>query len=285
MGYPTYIPNSNIEIYSRIKMSRKIKYAIFDHDGTISTLRQGWEKIMKKVMIEAIFDKNYRAILKNSSYKEVDISVSKYIDESTGIQTILQMEALVEMVKEFGYVPKERILDKFGYKKIYNKEILRIVNKRIADIKNGKLDAESFMIKGVKRFLELLNKNGVNLYLASGTDHEDAVNEARILGYSDYFNGGIFGAYDDLSKFSKKMIIESVINKNNLKGPELLVIGDGPVEMSECRRANGIAIGVASDEIKRSGINQKKRMRLIKSGAQIIIPDFTDADKLIEFLF
>ena len=32
----------------------QIEYAIFDHDGTISTLREGWELIMAPVMIKAI---------------------------------------------------------------------------------------------------------------------------------------------------------------------------------------------------------------------------------------
>ena len=80
-------------------------------------------------------------------------------------------------------------------------------------------------------------------------------------------------------------VIDDIIKNNNLKGNELLVIGDGPVEIKECRKANGIAIGIASDEVRRYGLNQEKRTRLIKSGAQIIIPDFSQADKLMELLF
>ena len=74
---------------------------------------------------------------------------------------------------------------------------------------------------------------------------------------------------------SKKIVIEKIMNENNLKGVNLAVFGDGPVEMRECRRRNGIAIGVASDEIRRYGLNPSKRTRLIKAGAQIIIPDFS----------
>ena len=34
--------------------SGKIKAAIFDFDGTFSTLRCGWEKVMRKLMLELI---------------------------------------------------------------------------------------------------------------------------------------------------------------------------------------------------------------------------------------
>jgi hypothetical protein len=80
------------------------------------------------------------------------------------------------------------------------------------------------------------------------------------------------------------MIINKIINENNLKGNELVVFGDGPVEIKECIRANGIAIGVSSDEVTRYDLNLKKRTRLIKAGAQIIIPDFSQSNQLIELL-
>ena len=81
------------------------------------------------------------------------------------------------------------------------------------------------------------------------------------------------------------MIINKIIKENNLKGNELVVFGDGPVEIKECIKARGIAIGVASDEVRRFGLNREKRTRLIKSGAQIIIPDFSQSDKLMGLLF
>ena len=81
------------------------------------------------------------------------------------------------------------------------------------------------------------------------------------------------------------MVINRIIKENDLKGNELVVFGDGPVEIKECVKFDGIAIGVASDEVRRCGLNQKKRTRLIKSGAQIIIPDFSQSNKLFDLLF
>ena len=121
--------------------------------------------------------------------------------------------------------------------------------------------------------------------MASGTDHDDVQKEAETLGYAHLFNGGIFGAVGDVTKFSKRLLIENIIKENQLNGPELAVIGDGPVEIQECRKYNGIAIGVASDELRRFGLNPEKRKRLIKSGAHLIIPDFSQGKTLFNLLF
>ena len=63
-------------------------------------------------------------------------------------------------------------------------------------------------------------------------------------------------------------------------GPE----GDGFVEIQEIRKAGGVAIGIASDEERRQGINAWKRGRLIEAGADVIIGDYRCLDLLFEFL-
>lgn len=55
----------------------------------------------------------------------------------------------------------------------------------------------------------------------SGTDLEDVREEAEILGYKELFDGGIYGAVNDIKKFSKKMDIDMIINNNNLNSSEL----------------------------------------------------------------
>ena len=280
-----FFKDFDIQIISGIPSSMRIKHAIFDHDGTISTLRCGWEKIMESMMIKAILGGINKTSIDNNLYKKIKDTVTNYINISTGIQTILQMESLVKMVNEFGFVKKEEVLDKFGYKKIYNKEILRLVNSRVSDLEASKTDKNYFIIRGAINFINLLKEKGVKLYLVSGTDQEDVRNEARILDYNDLFDGGIFGSLNDIKKFSKKMVIENVLKENGLKGEELMVVGDGPVEIKEIREVNGVAIGVASDEINMKGINPIKKDRLITSGANIIIPDFSRADLIIDFLF
>jgi hypothetical protein len=90
---------------------------------------------------------------------------------------------------------------------------------------------------------------------------------------------------DDIKKFSKKMVIESIIKDNSLKEFEFAVIGDGPVEIREGKKRSGISIGIASDEKNGNGLNLNKRTKLIKAGADIIIPDFSEYQALLSFLF
>ncbi len=65
---------------------------------------------------------------------------------------------------------------------------------------------------------------------------------------------------------------------------QIATFGDGPVEIRETHKRGGITIGVASDEKKRYGLNQIKRTRLIKAGADIIIPDFSQSAELLSLL-
>ncbi len=282
----SYIHNTEFEVsnHSILANLGHIKHAIFDHDGTISTLREGWEKIMEPVMIKAILGDKYKTADK-TLYNNVRKRVLGFIDTSTGIQTIVQMEELVQLVDEFNIVPKNEILDKFSYKKIYNDALMQMVNKRIAKLKNGELSADDYIVKGALSFLSILKEKGIRLYMASGTDKEDVIHEAEVLGYAHLFNGGIYGSIGDIRKYSKRIVINKIITDNHLKGNELLVTGDGPVEIKECNRFEGIAIGLASDEVRRYGLNEEKRTRLIKAGADIIINDFTQANLLAEFLF
>jgi rfaE bifunctional protein kinase chain/domain len=279
-----YLDDTEIELCWESMPQARIKHAVFDHDGTVSTLRQGWEQVMAPVMIRAILGDKYKTA-DETLYHQVRNRVLDYIDQSTGIQTIVQMEALVEMVKEFGLVPGDEIRDKFGYKEIYNVALMELVNKRIEKFKRGELDIHDYTIKGVLQFLEALRNKGIKLYLASGTDCDDVVAESKALGYAELFDGGIYGSVGDIAKYSKKMVIEKIMTENDLQGPELAVFGDGPVEMRECRKRDGIAVGIATDEIRRHGLNPEKRTRLVKAGAHIIVPDFSQYGKLIKLLF
>jgi sugar/nucleoside kinase (ribokinase family)/phosphoglycolate phosphatase-like HAD superfamily hydrolase len=282
----SYLDNTEIEVIDASVLSNlgEIKHVVFDHDGTISTLRQGWEEIMEPVMIKAILGHQYDSV-DQASYNDVVKQVQEYINKTTGIQTIFQMEGLVKMIEEFGFVPEKKILDKFEYKKIYNDALMEMVNQRLHKLEAGELDSFDFMLKGAHNFMKELKKRGVKMYLASGTDVEDVINEAAKLGYADMFGGGIYGALRDVSKFSKKMVVEKIIKENKLRGHELAIFGDGPVEIREGRRFGGIAIGITSNEIRRYGMDIEKRSRLVKAGSQLLISDFSQYQYLIRLLF
>lgn len=281
-----YLGESEIEIVDQSLMHKDVfpKYAIFDHDGTISTLREGWEEIMNPMMIKAILGKNYKEA-DDTLYHKVEARVAEFIDKTTGIQTLVQMQGLIALVREFGCVPEDEILDIFGYKKIYNDELLLMVKEREKKLQRGELTLEDFTIKNAAPFLTKLYQAGVKLYLASGTDEVDVKSEAKALGYEYLFEGRIYGAVGDVTKEAKKIVLDRILDSiGTSESGQIVTFGDGPVEIRETHKRNGLTVGLASNEQRRYGLNAHKRTRLIKAGADIIISDFSQMDQLLELL-
>ena len=271
---------SEIEIVRELPVDMNIQHAIFDHDGTLSTLRQGWEQIMEPMMVRAILGPRYEEAEESLYYKVVD-HVRRFVDKTTGVQTLVQMQGLVELVKQFGCVPKEEILDIHGYKAVYNDELLVMVRLRMEKLGRGELDVLDFQMKNARLLLDKLYAKGVKLYLASGTDVGDTKAEAKVLGYAHLFDGRIFGAVGDINVEAKKLVLQQIIGEHELSGPEMVTFGDGPVEIRQTRKRSGIAVGVASDEVRRFGLNPVKRARLIRAGADLIVGDFSQLDELL----
>jgi rfaE bifunctional protein kinase chain/domain len=280
----SYYKDTEIEIVNQWRQKPEISHAIFDHDGTISTLREGWELIMAPMMIRAILGDKYHEA-DEALYHKVQSRVREFIDKTTGIQTLVQMKGLLDLIREFGCVPENQMLDEFGYKQIYNNELLRMVHEREKKLIRGELSLEDFTLKNSVPLIKTLYDAGVKLYLASGTDEEDLKKEAKILGYDYLFEGGIYGAVGDVTIEAKKIVLDRILDTI---GPsetgKVIAFGDGPVEIRETHKRNGITVGIASNEIKRYGLNLSKRTRLVKAGADIIIPDFSQLPHLLKLL-
>jgi len=252
-----------------------VQAVLFDFDGTISTLRCGWEAVMKPLMLEMISGgKGYDEALE----KEVD----DYINESTGIQTIHQMKWLAETVHERGNNPGAPT-DPWWYKGEYNRRLMENVGKRVEALKDGSAAKETYLIEGSEAFLKTLCEKGVKLFVASGTDHPDVVNEATALGLAQYFTE-IAGAPLGSENCSKEKVIADLIEKEGLNGDQFAVIGDGKVEIRLGNEAGARTIGLASDEENLHGVNPVKRERLIKAGADVICGDFNELTEILEFL-
>jgi rfaE bifunctional protein kinase chain/domain len=274
-----HVAGSEIEIITEPLPILNLRHAIFDHDGTISTLREGWERIMEPMMTKAIMGTQFGPA-DEKMFKRVKDRVQEFIERTTGIQTISQMHGLVDLVQEFAIVPKDQILPAAQYKDIFNEELMALVNLRLGKLAAGELSISDFTLKGAVSFLRALQGAGLRLYLASGTDEEDVKREADCLGYADVFNGGIYGSIGQVAKDAKKIVIERILNGVEGAFDQLIVFGDGPVEIREAKRRGAVGIGVASDELRRFGMNLEKRRRLIRAGADALVPDFSQWQRL-----
>ena len=265
----------------KIKARPAIKYAVFDHDGTVSVLREGWEEVMEKCMIDAItggkecsadFLDNIRQYCR------------KFIVKSTGIQTISQMAMLVDIVKRWGMVPAEEVKTPQEYKAIYNAALMEHIAHRLDSVRKGLLKPEDATIGGSIAILKSLVENGVKMYLASGTDIEDVRHEAQLLGYADYFTGGMFGSVGDMNNDPKRKVLRKILAEEGVDMERLVIFGDGPVEMREAHDNGALAFGVLSNEIRRYGWNEAKHSRLLHAGADLLVPDFLEHEKIVSFL-
>ncbi|MYB93801.1 HAD family hydrolase [Candidatus Poribacteria bacterium] len=271
-----FLDNTTIEIHREIQRGN-IHHVVFDFDGTISLIRDGWQNVMVPMMVEFLQTETDTT----ETPEQLEALVVEFVDRLTGKQTIYQMMQLGEEIEKRGGTPKEPL----AYKDEYNRQLLPVVEERIAGLAAGKLSAEPLRVPMSLEFLQSLREMGINCYLASGTDVEFVKNEASLLGVAAYFDGGIFGALREYKKFSKAMVIQKIITDFSLSGDELLIIGDGYVEIENAKAVGAIAVGVASVEDNRYNMNADKRERLIRAGADIIISDFREGTQLIDYLF
>ncbi len=266
----------SIEIFRELPRGTRFKSALLDFDGTISLVREGWQQIMKPYFCEVLQETQNAG-----SVEEIESCVNDFVDFLTGKQTIYQCIKLAEEITARGGKP----LDPQAYKDEYHARLLKRIQHRLDGLQNGSIKPEEMVVPGSFELLSGLRERGVTVYIASGTDEEYVFNEARLLGVTPYCNGGIYGAQQDYKVFSKKMVVNNIIKNNHLSGSELLGFGDGYVEIENVKEAGGYACGVASNESTRSGIDAWKRNRLMQAGADIIIPDYGDPEKLFSSLF
>ena len=255
----------------------KISHVLFDFDGTLSLIRQGWPEVMLPMFLEML----------PRTDGDTDDSLQKMLLDDVmrlnGKQTIYQMMQFAERVKERGGEPREPL----WYKREYLSRLDERIRHRIDGIAHESLQRDDFLVFGARPLLEDLTRRGLKLYLASGTDEPFVKQESELLDLARYFGEHIYGAKDDFKTFSKKMIIERILRENKIPGEQLLAFGDGYVEIENTKEVGGIAVAVASDEAHNGSgrVDEWKRQRLMGVGADICIPDYRDGEALLRLLF
>jgi phosphoglycolate phosphatase-like HAD superfamily hydrolase len=253
-----------------------IRHVLFDFDGTLSLVRQGWPDVMVPMFVEMLPRK--------SGESDADLRRLVYDDimRLNGKQTIYQMIELAKRVAERGGAPREPL----WYKHEYLRRLDGWIAHRVEGLNSGRVRPDELLVHGSRPLLELLHRRGFTLYLASGTDERFVRSESELLDVARYFGPRIFGAQDDYRTFSKQMVIERILRENAIGGAQLLSFGDGYVEIENTKSVGGVAIAVASDEANNGcgRMDPWKRERLLGAGADVLIPDYRDAEPLLDCL-
>jgi phosphoglycolate phosphatase-like HAD superfamily hydrolase len=264
-----------VEIISRGVRADATRVALFDFDGTLSTIRSGWMDVMVPMMVELLAETR-----SGESEEELRRVVSEFVYRLTGKQTIYQMIELADQIARRGGTPQDPIV----YKRMYLDRLWTRIQDRVTELRSGACSPDKYLVPGSRALLEALAERGYTMYLASGTDDEYVQDEARLLDVHRYFTG-VHGALDDYKSFSKAILIDRIIQNSGVAGHEFLGFGDGYVEIQNVKQVGGVAVGVATLEPECLAVDDWKRTRLMGVGADVIVPNYVELDELLSALF
>ena len=255
--------------------NRKLSTALFDFDGTVSLIRADWRDAMIPYFTDVL-----QAVSGDTPREEVEAAVNGFVDALTGKQTIFQCIALDEEVQRRGGAH----VDPEVYKKGFLDRMEERVTERVNGLKAGTISPEELLVPGALEWIRLLESKGVRCCVASGTDEESVREEAHLLGVDTLLSGGIVGARPEQREGVKEALLKERIAAGTLDGGSLVCFGDGPSELLAAKAVGGYAVAVAFDEKVPFGTDKRKRSLLLPAGADLVIPDYSDAVALIRLL-
>src|ERR1700724_3357878 len=117
----------------------RFRFVLFDFDGTLSLIREGWPQVMIPMMVD---------VLRQTGTGEDDevlrAQVEEFVMRLNGKQTIYQMMQLGEEVKKRGGQP----LDPLAYKHRYHDLLMARIQGRIAALAAGQAAPEEWTVPG-----------------------------------------------------------------------------------------------------------------------------------------
>ena len=104
------------------------RFVLFDFDGTLSLIREGWPQVMIPMMVDVLRQTGTR-----EDEGELHAHVEEFVMRLNGKQTIYQMMQLAEEVKKRGGQP----LDPLAYKHRYHDLLMARIQGRIEAAGSG----------------------------------------------------------------------------------------------------------------------------------------------------
>src|SRR5262245_19999563 len=102
----------------------RFRSVLFDFDGTLSLIREGWPQVMIPMMVSVL-----RETVTKESDAELTVAVEEFVMRLNGRQTIYQMMQLAEEVRLRGGTP----LEPLAYKHRYHDLLMAPIQGRLAD--------------------------------------------------------------------------------------------------------------------------------------------------------
>jgi beta-phosphoglucomutase-like phosphatase (HAD superfamily) len=253
--------NNAIEIIRPDGLPRRIQAVLFDWDGTLSLLREGWSDIMTEQMIGILDQVGFPQSRRAAAVESIVVGLN-------GRPTIVQMQALAGLIRE----SCRQTVDSAAFLADYQNRLAALTRDRYRAIERGDASPSEWAVRGAHHFLDQLRES-LPIIVISGTAVEHVYREAELLRLASFID--VWQAPDgDDPAFSKRQVVDRLLVERSMNGSALLAFGDGVVETAEIKRVGGVAVAVASHEPPRHGVNAAKRDQLIRAGADAIIGDY-----------
>ena len=251
----------------------RLRHAVFDFDGTLSLLREGWSRIMAELGRDLIRERQLAA----PPDAELLPALEREVLLLSGRPSIFQMRRLTEdIVHRGGEAPDpDDLLVEF------HRRLFAAVGHRKELVRQG----QPWTPRGTHELLRNLKRRGVALYLASGTVITHVREEADLLMVDHFFGERFYAPAPESTDFSKADVVARILRERGITGRQLLGFGDGHSETVEVKRVGGTVVGIASDEPPRTGMHALKQAMLTDLGADLIVADYAMQSELVAWLF
>src|SRR5947209_11846895 len=144
--------NDSIEVLRRDFPRGRFRFVLFDFDGTLSLIREGWPQVMIPMMVEVL-----RATGTAEDDAMLTARVEDFVMRLNGRQTIYQMMQLAEEVEKRGGMP----LEPLAYKHRYHDLLMQRIQGRLDDLERGAATAVDWTVPGSHALLEGLMRRGL----------------------------------------------------------------------------------------------------------------------------
>ena len=106
----------------------RFRFVLFDFDGTLSLIREGWPQVMIPMMVEVLQETGTA-----ETEAELFTAVEDFVMRLNGRQTIYQMIQLADEVRRRGGQPLEPLV----YKHRYHDLVMQRIHARLAALESG----------------------------------------------------------------------------------------------------------------------------------------------------
>src|SRR5207253_7774155 len=134
-----FLLDDEIEIVRPDLPRGRFRFVLFDFDGTLSLIREGWPQVMIPMMVAAL-----RETGTAETEAELTAAVEEFVMRLNGRQTIYQMIQLAEEVRRRGGRP----LEPLAYKHRYHGLLMERIRGRLAALESGAATPEEWAVPG-----------------------------------------------------------------------------------------------------------------------------------------